>query len=399
MGDAFDHGLPGPLTDPRVLVVYNHFRQPGGDAMVVADQVRAMVREGWWVTTLEVTTPGHLTTWEQAAVGAGSIWSRTWRREVARRVERDRVDIVHIHNAFPLLSPSIVWGARDAGARVIMSLHDYRLVCPSGLCFREGSPCFDCLDRPLAWPGVVHGCYRGRHSTVAPAVMIAVHRMAHTWSEKVDRYVAPSLVQRDVLIAGGLPAERIDVIPNLVDPDPGQGPLDGGYCLFVGRLEPHKGWQEMVSAWRELDDIPLKIAAPYPTGSHSGELLDQRAGIEFLGRLPRSEVFELMKRSRLLVFPSKWFEVTPLTIIEAMACGLPVVASRLGSIVELVGEGQTGTLFDPWDASDLQAKVRNLWQNESLSREMGERARDHFIRDHTADVHLERLRTTYALTQ
>src|SRR5205814_1104988 len=167
------------------------------------------------------------------------------------RAQRPRV--AHFHNTFPLISPAAYYAARAEGVGVVQTLHNFRLLCPNALFFRDGKVCEDCLGRPVAWPGVVHGCYRGsRAASAATAVMTAAHRALGTWRTAVDVYVALTEFSRQKFIAGGLPAEKIAVKANFVYPDPGPGAGAGGYAVFVGRLSAEKGVETLLAAWRPL---------------------------------------------------------------------------------------------------------------------------------------------------
>ncbi len=386
-------------TSPSVLLVYHHFRTPGGDAAVFRAEADLLRRNGWDVTTVEDSTPGALDRRQRIALGLGAIWSRRWHRRIRDEMTRTRPDVVHVHNTFPAMSPSVLFAARDAGATVVSTLHDYRVVCPSALCFRAGAPCEDCVGRSFAWPGLVHGCYRdSRVETVAPVGMLAAHRALGTWSAKVDLFLAPSRAQRDVLVRGRIPADRIHIVTNLVDPDPGERPTDGAHCLFVGNLSEHKGITTLLAAWSQLDGVPLKVVGGSPSARDRSRLgVLEAAGVEFLGPLPHDDVFEVMRGARLLVFPSRWYEVTPVTIIEALACGLPIVAARLGSLPELVQDGRTGLLFSPDDPRDLAAKVRWAWAHRQEMAAMGRNARAEYERHHTGPVHYARLCEAYEI--
>jgi len=386
------------MTPGTVALVYNHFRTPGGDAVMFEAEAELLHRRGWRVITVSDATPDRLGAIQRIALGADAVWSRRWRRRFATMMRRVRPDVVHVHNTFPVMSPSILHAAKEGGARVVQTLHDFRLVCPNGLCFRDGAPCEDCVGRPVAWPALAHGCYRdSRTQTTAPVIMLAAHRALGTWDKAVDRFLAPSGTQRDVLVRGGIPAERIHVVPNFVDPDPGRGPLQGGYCLFVGTLSLHKGVATMIKAWAGLADIPLRVVGSAPSPEDRAALgpLDV-TGVEFLGRRPHEEVLDLMRGARMLIFPSRWYEVAPMVVLEAFACGVPVAASRVGSLTELIEDGRQGLLFAPGDAGELAAKIRWAWAHPEETYRMGTEARCTYEQRFTADAHYSRLCEAYA---
>jgi glycosyltransferase involved in cell wall biosynthesis len=385
-------------TIGTVVLVYNHFRTPGGDAVMFEAEADLLRRRGWRVATVSDATPDVLGAAQRVALGAEAVWSRRWRRRFHTVMTRLRPDVVHVHNTFPVMSPSVLYAAKEGGARVVQTLHDFRLVCPSAICYRDGAPCEDCVGRQVAWPALAHGCYRGsRVQSAAPVAMLAMHRALGTWDRAVDRFLAPSTSQVDVLVRGGIPAERIRVVPNFVDPDPGLGGADRPYCLFVGTLSEHKGVGIMLEAWAGLSDVPLKVVGSAPTrGEDARSGPREVAGVEFLGRRPRREVLQLMRAARLLIVPSTWYEVAPMAILEAFACGVPVVASRVGSLIELVEDGVQGLLFSPGDARDLAAKVRGAWDHREETERMGAEARCTYERRFTADAHYAHLLEAYA---
>jgi glycosyltransferase involved in cell wall biosynthesis len=286
--------------------------------------------------------------------------------------------------------------------------------------------CEECIERKSLLPAMAHGCYRGsRSATAAVAAMLTVHRAAGTWRRKVDLYIALSEFARRKFIEGGLPASRIVVKPNFVLPDPGVGEGRGGYALFAGRLSAEKGVSVLVSAWNGLADIPLVVAGegplagtfrggagsmgtdgsvhPAPNGGdglvRDGARLGTETSVpmlpELAGRQPREKVLELMRDARVLIFPSQCYENAPMTIIEAFACGLPVIASNLGSMAEMVDHEKTGLLFEPGDAADLARKVRWAFGHPEAMQRMRAAARREFEEKYTADRNYEMLMAIY----
>ena len=215
---------------------------------------------------------------------------------------------------------------------------------------------------------------------MAVTAMLATHRAAGTWDRMVDLYIALSDFARERLVAGGLPAERVVVKPNFVSPDPGPGDGHGGYALYVGRLSEEKGVRVLVQAWHLLDGIPLLVAGDGPLSN-----LEWPNGVQYLGREPRERVLALMQNAKVLIFPSTWYECAPMTILEAFACGLPVIGSNLGSTAELVDHRRTGLLFRPGDAEDLATQVRWAFTHSEEMRSMRVSARREYQQKYTAE--------------
>jgi len=280
----------------------------------------------------------------------------------------------------------------------VQTLHNYRLWCPAAKFLRDGKVCEACLGRN-AWPGVVHACYRGsRPATAAAAAMLAVHRRMGSWQTKVDVYIALTEFTRRKFVEGGLPAERIVVKPNFVAGDLEPKTQPGGYVLFVGRLSEEKGPQLLPSAWRSMPTkIPLRIVGDGPLlETLSREVrASSLAEIELAGQRTPDEVRALMHGARFLVFPSMWYEGFPMTIAEAFAGGLPVVATRLGSMAEIVQDGVTGLHVEPGNAADLAAKVAWAWNHpEGLAR-MGRAARAEYEAKYQPSTNYDMLMDIY----
>ncbi|MCC2663159.1 MAG: glycosyltransferase, partial [Geminicoccaceae bacterium] len=217
-----------------------------------------------------------------------TVWSSESYHILRHRLKERKYDLVHVQNFFPLISPAIYYAARAEGVRVVQSLRNYRLLCPSAVLFRDGQLCQECVGRSVAWPGIVHACYRGsRGGTATVAAMLAFHRQLRTWERMVDVFIALTAFARDKLVEGGLPADKIVVKPNFVADDPAPGTGTAGYALFVGRLSPEKGLGTVLEAWQRLRGaIPLKVVGEGPLCASAEHAAAQGPGIEYLGRRP-----------------------------------------------------------------------------------------------------------------
>jgi glycosyltransferase involved in cell wall biosynthesis len=307
-------------------------------------------------------------------------------------------DLVHFHNTFPLISPSAYYACGKAGVPVVQTLHNYRLLCPAAIFFRNGQVCEDCLDKILPWPGVLHACYRASHAeTAITAMMLATHRWLKTWQRKVDVYVALTEFARQKFIQGGLPAEKIVVKPNFVHSDPGKREQAGEYAIFVGRLAPEKGVHTLLKAWQRLKDVPLKVFGDGPLLSDLQDFIrrENLECLELVGQIMHEDVLAPMKGARFLVFPSGCYENFPAAVVEAFACGVPVVASRLGAMAEIVEDGRTGLLFDTAAPEDLAAKVRWAVEHRDEMNGMGQNARRAYEKKYTAEKNYRMLLDIY----
>jgi glycosyltransferase involved in cell wall biosynthesis len=295
--------------------------------------------------------------------------------------------VAHFHNTFPLVSPAGYYAAKAEGVPVVQTLHNYRLLCPNALFFRDGRVCEDCMSKVIPWPGVVHKCYRGsRAASGLVTAMLTTHRVLRTWTEMVDAYVALTEFARRKFVEGGLPAEKMVVKPNFVYPDPGPGEGRGGYALFVGRLSPEKGVGTLLAAWERLDrPVPLKVVGDGPLREQVVEAPDRRPCVEYLGYRPAEEVHGLMKEASMLVCPSEWYETFGRVAAEAFATATPVIAADIGAIAELVEHGHTGLRFRPGDPEDLAAQVGWFLSHPEEHARMRREARAEFEAKYTAE--------------
>lgn len=383
----------------RILVVHNFYQQPGGEDYVFAAETALLEEHGHEVIryTAHNDDLRNMRAIDQAQ---RMLWNQhTW-DELSALIERTRPDIAHFHNTFVLISPAAYDACVRAGVPVVQTLHNYRLICANALLLRNQQPCHRCLGKTPPWPGVWHACYRGSHLQSAGLVaMLTAHRWRGTWQSQVSRYIALSEFAREQFIAGGLPAAKIAVKPNFVMPDPGCKTQTGDYALFVGRLSTEKGVETLLEAWTSAGarKVPLYIVGDGPLMETVQRTVteNQLSEVAILGRVAHHEVVELLHRARLLVFPSICYENFSLVLVEAFACGVPVVGSGLGSTSEIIAHGHTGLLFASGDAQDLAAKVTWLWERPARAAQMGRAARAVFETDYSAESNYKLLCQIY----
>jgi glycosyltransferase involved in cell wall biosynthesis len=363
----------------KILLCHNFYQQRGGEDFVFADEGALLERHGHDVVRFSLHNDA-IRRMNRLTVTRNTVWNSTSHAGVGEQVRRFRPDVVHFHNTFPLLSPAAYYAARHEHAAVVQTLHNYRLICPDALFFRDGRICEDCLRRRVLWPAVAHACYRGsRPATGAVTVMLTIHRLAGTWKNAVDAYIALTDFARRKFIEGGLPASKIHVKPNFVYPDPGIGSGTRDYAIFVGRLSPEKGVRTLLAAWEKLNGkIPLKIVGDGPMAPYVRQMADQLKGVEWLGQRSLQETYELIGGAMFLIFPSEWYETFGRVAIEAFSKGTPVLASNLGAMAELVNPDRTGLLFPPGDADGLVAAVARLADDRGKLTAMSAAARAEF---------------------
>lgn len=375
----------------RVLIAHNAYQHRGGEDSVVAAELALLRSRGHEVRLYERHND-ELSGLSSGSAAAQALWSRRTTGDLGQLLQGWRPDVLHVHNTFPLISPALYWAAHGAAVPVVQTLHNFRLQCPQAMFLRQGQVCEDCLGT-LPWRAVTRSCYRGSPAQSAVlASMLVTHRALGTWRHKVTRYIALNEFCRAKFIQGGLPAERIRVKPNFVDfPAPEPAGARSSF-LFVGRLAAEKGVSVLAQAARQLPGVQVRVAGEGPEGA----LLQGLPGVECLGRLDVTQVREAMTAARALVLPSVWYENFPMTLVESMACGLPVIASRIGALADLIEDGKTGLLFAPGDAADLAAKLAWADAHPAEMAEMGRQARRVYEARYTADRNYELLMDIYA---
>ena len=374
----------------KVLLAHNAYQQRGGEDTVVEAEAELLRSRGHEVLEYRRHNDELVGT-GRAQAALGTLWSSRTVHDVAALLRDARPDVLHVHNTFPLISPSLYWAAAAAGVPVVQTLHNFRLLCPQAMLLREGRVCESCVGR-LPFPGVLHGCYRGsRAQTGVLAGMLVLHRALGTWKHKVHRYIALNEFCRAKFIEGGLPAARMAVKANFADlPAPPLGSARAG-LLYVGRLAPEKGIGVLVRAAGALPTGSLRVVGSGPDQA----LLAGAPAVLALGALGGAQVVPEMQRALALVLPSLCYESFPRTLVEAYACGLPVITFRLGAMPALIEDGVTGLLVTPGDEADLALKMQWALDHPERMAAMGRAARGVYEARYTADINHAQLLAIY----
>lgn len=383
----------------KILVVHNSYQQRGGEDQVVDQEVELLRSHGQEVEVYSVSNHQIQGIAGKLRAATSTHYSKASKSHLRNRILKSRPDLVHVHNFFPILTPSIYEACLESGTPVVQTLHNYRTVCSNGLLMRQGKPCEVCITRS-PYHGVRYRCYRqSAVATLPVARMIRHHRKAGTWECQVSRFITLTQFAKSKFIQAGFPANKIDIKPNFV-PDPFDGssnamthrPNHAPVALYVGRFSEEKGIRTLLRAWREAD-VELRMVGSGPLESEI-----RSAGlpnIKLVGRLDSKGVREEMQKAHFLILPSECYEGFPLVIAEAFASGLPVIATELGSMAEIVDEGESGLKFAPGSEEQLLNQVKKLTRSMNLLNSMSARARRIYEEKYTPKINAEQLLDIY----
>lgn len=350
----------------RVLIVHNHYQQTGGEANVADNEARLLQEHGHAVVryvrdNAEIAGYGLF---QKLRLPFSTLFSLKTYREVRRLIERERIDIVHVHNTVPLVSPSVYYAAWSKGVPVVQTVHNYRFVCPNGMLYRDGHVCEDCLQKSLLC-AVWHGCYRdSRVQSLVLAASIGLHRLLGTY-RRMEAYVCLTPFAREKL-STKIPKVRIAVKPNIVDVSLTPLPYGahGSEFVFFGRLDRQKGVYVLLEAFRQLPECRLTIVGGGSEEAPMRALVREQhlQNVVMTGELAHDEALDYVARARAVVMPTQLYEGLPLTVLESFALGTPVVGARLGNVGAVLEAWGGGFAFDQTSPDALVECIRTLTQ-------------------------------------
>jgi len=379
----------------KILQVHNYYQEAGGEDSVVLNEKNMLESAQHKVSQYTVNNDVIRTVYDKLSAAYNISYSQHSKERFLEHLRKELPDVVHVHNFFPLLTPSIFDACVEANVPSVLTLHNYRLLCPGGFLMRDGKICEDCIGAS-AYQAVLHGCYRrSRLETIPVSHMVMHHRKKNTWNKKVDAFIALTNLAKSKFTESGISEEKIHVKPNFVD-DPFNGCFENNTnrngALYVGRLSEEKGIKTLLNAWQDVS-YPLRIVGDGPLKSMVQN--SNNPSIEYLGQLPAKSVSEQMLQASFLVMPSEWYEGFPMVLAESLGHGLPVVASNIGAMKEVVRHNITGMHFDVANSDMLKQLILDLVNNKSLLQEMSSNAHADFLKAYSSDVNLNLLLGVY----
>lgn len=384
----------------KILFCHNFYQQAGGEDVAVANEMAMLEQHGHEVKLFSVSNNSIKTIWHKLLVSLNLTYSNQYKNKLKEVITEFSPDIVHVHNFFPLLTPSIFDACVEMNVPVVHTLHNYRLICPSATLFINGECNEESIEKN-AYAMVKYKAYQNSLiGTFLLARAIEKYKSKNLWSTKVDQFIAPSKFVKDTYIKSGFLADKITVKPNFIQPQPITALSEQEkkqvskeeYAIFLGRLVEEKGIQMLVNSWRETD-IALRI---YGGGPLEGVCKSaQRKNIKYCGEVARDEALQALKHAKFLIIPSRWHEPFGLVVIEALSLGIPVIAAKMGALPEIISHGYNGLIFEHNNINDFYHQIDQFKSNSKLA-EMKKNALNSFDNQYTASMNYPLLIDIYS---
>lgn len=370
----------------KVLLVHNNYGKYSGEEAVVDKMATMLQGCGYEVAQLRMSTEGL----RESAMGkikgfVAGIYSPSGVKAMREALQREKPDVVNVHNLYPFISPAALRECKRAGVPVIMTVHNFRLICPTGLFMRNGGPCEYCLEKGNEWGCVKYNCENSILKSVGYAARNAVARLKRHYIECIDKFACITDFQRRKLIEAGFPAEKVTLIPNSVDVTDESIPPVGDYVAFCGRLSREKGIDLIIEVAKRHPEIPFKLAGE----CREANLVENLpSNVELVGYKAGNELTEFYRNARFMVMASRWYEGFPMSILESAQHYKAVIGPTHGGFTEIIGSGDDaiGLLFEPGNADALDSAVIRLWNDEKLTLELGQKAHSKLKSQYSTEV-------------
>lgn len=370
----------------KVLIVHNDYGKYSGEEAVVDKMAAMLPTIGYEVAQLRMTTADARESLMGKIRGfVSGIYCPGGVKAMREAIRRESPDVVNVHNLYPFISPAALRECRKAGIPVVMTVHNFRIMCPTGLFMRDNSPCEVCLERGDEWACVKYNCEHSRLKSIGYAARNAVARIGKYYRDYVDMFACITDFQRRKLIQAGFPPEKITVIPNSMDVPPLTAFEAGNYVAYSGRISREKGVDMIIEAARRHPDIPFKLAGAV---RDTDLVADLPSNVELTGYLSGEKLRDFYANARFFVMASRWYEGFPMTILEAARFAKPMVAPDHGGFTEIIGRGEDaiGILVSPGNSDSLSDAIYELWRSSSKTQQLGRKAYDKLKHTYSIDV-------------
>jgi glycosyltransferase involved in cell wall biosynthesis len=380
----------------KILFIHNRYQQSGGEDVAVQLEINILKQFGH-ITKVVYFDNTHISgIISKVKSGISSFYNQNSLKRVLAAIDEFKPDVIHVHNVFFQASPSVLFAAHQRNIPVVMTLHNYRLICANAMLLKDNKPCIECIHQKIPLSGIKNACYRNSvlESTLTTAIT-SVHKFTDCWTGRVSKYIALTEFAKNIFLNSSLAVveDQITVKPNFV--------LDNGtgletredFFLFVGRLSNEKGLTHLLEAFAQLKTQKLLVVGEGPLEDHLQKHYESNSNITFVGKKTRGEVFDLMKRTKALMFPSIWYEGLPYTIIEAFSTSTPVLASNLGAMSQMIVDGYNGLLFEAANANDIIESVHRF--NRIANNSFYSNARKSYLEHYHPDKHYSAIINLY----
>ena len=357
----------------KILIVHNNYGKYSGEEAVVDKMATMLQSHKHTVCFYRLTTEGARDKISDKIKGfTAGIYSHTGVKGIKKILRKEKPDIINVHNLYPFISPAALFECKKAGIPVVMTVHNFRLICPTGLFMRNGKPCEQCLDRKNEWSCIKYNCEHSIFKSIGYTLRNVYARWTKAYLKNVDMFACITEFQKKKLIETGYDKNKITVIPNSIDAPCSYTLTTGGYIAYIGRLSYEKGYDLLVEVARKHPEIKFRFAGAQREQKNT----DIPSNVEFAGYLQKDKLLEFIQKARFIVIPSRCYEGFPMAILEAACHGKPAIASNHGGFTEIIGQGENaiGKLFEPGNTDDLDKQIAELWNNQTLTEELGEKA-------------------------
>ena len=357
----------------KILIVHNNYGKYSGEEAVVDKMATMLQSHKHTVCFYRLTTEGARDKISDKIKGfTAGIYSHTGVKGIKKILRKEKPDIINVHNLYPFISPAALFECKKAGIPVVMTVHNFRLICPTGLFMRNGKPCEQCLDRKNEWSCIKYNCEHSIFKSIGYTLRNVYARWTKAYLKNVDMFACITEFQKKKLIETGYDKNKITVIPNSIDAPCSYTPTSGEYIAYIGRLSYEKGYDLLVEVARKHPEIKFCFAGAQREKNNT----EIPKNVEFKGYLQKKELSKFIQESRFIVIPSRCYEGFPMAILEAACHGKPAIAPNHGGFTEIIGQGENaiGKLFEPSNTDDLDKQIAELWNNQTLTEELGEKA-------------------------
>ena len=370
----------------KILIVHNNYGKYSGEEAVVDKMAEMLKEHGHQVGFYRMTSEGSRDSLSGKIKGFyAGIYSPAGVKGMREAIEREKPDIINVHNLYPFISPAALFECRKVGIPVVMTVHNFRLICPTGLFMRNGRPCELCLQKGDEWGCIRHNCEHSLLKSAGYTLRNAYARWTGAYKKCVSAFACITEFQRKKLIEAGFDADRITVIPNSIDTPTRYRETEGQYVAYIRRLSYEKGYDILIDIARKHPEISFHFAGAKRDNS---DLQDVPSNVVFKGYLNKGELGDFIQNSKFLVMPSRCYEGFPMAILEAACFGKPSIGPDHGGFTEIIGKGNDaiGLLFAPGDSDDLERKITQLYNDQEEIKQLGRKAFNKLTKEYSSNV-------------